>query len=94
MERLQILNKTNDGFLIASEDLKLRGPGDMFGIRQSGEFAFRMGDIYTDAAVLKEASDAVDRLFQTDPELELPDNLKLKRHLKDMAAANVDFRSI
>lgn len=94
MERLQILNKTNDGFLIASEDLKLRGPGDMFGIRQSGEFAFRMGDIYTDAAVLKAASDAVDRLFQTDPELELPDNLKLKRHLKDMAAANVDFRSI
>lgn len=94
MERLQILNKTNDGFLIASEDLKLRGPGDMFGIRQSGEFAFRMGDIYTDAAVLKEASEAVERLFQADPDLELPDNLKLKRHLQNIAAANVDFRSI
>ncbi len=93
MERLQILNKSNDGFYIASEDLKLRGPGDMFGIRQSGEFSFRMGDIYTDAAVLKEASDAVDRLFQTDPELELPASQKLKRHLRDMSA-NVDFRSI
>lgn len=94
MERLQILNRSNDGFYIASEDLKLRGPGDMFGIRQSGEFSFRMGDIYSDAAVLKEASDAVDRLFQTDPDLELPVHQKLKQHLQEMAAANVDFRSI
>ena len=66
----------------------------MFGIRQSGEFSFRMGDIYSDAAVLKEASDAVDRLFQTDPDLELPVHQKLKQHLQEMAAANVDFRSI
>lgn len=94
MERLQILNRSNDGFFIASEDLKLRGPGDMFGIRQSGEFAFRMGDIYTDAAVLKQASDAVDRLFQTDPELKLPANRKLREHLADAAASLVDFRSI
>lgn len=60
MERLDILNRSNDGFFIASEDLKLRGPGDLFGIRQSGEFAFRMGDIYTDAEILKQASQAVD----------------------------------
>ena len=60
MERLDILNRSNDGFFIASEDLKLRGPGDLFGIRQSGEFAFRMGDIYTDAEILRQASQAVD----------------------------------
>lgn len=94
LERLQILNKSNDGFFIASEDLKLRGPGDMFGIRQSGEFSFRMGDIYTDAAVLKQASDAIDRLLQTDPDLQLPVHQKLRRHLTDVSAANVDFRSI
>lgn len=94
LERLQILNKSNDGFFIASEDLKLRGPGDMFGIRQSGEFAFRMGDIYTDAAVLKQASDAIDKLLQTDPDLQLPEHQKLRRHLLDVSAANVDFRSI
>lgn len=94
LERLQILNKSNDGFFIASEDLKLRGPGDMFGIRQSGEFAFRMGDIYTDAAVLKQASDAIDKLLQTDPELQLPINQKLRRHLTDVSASKVDFRSI
>lgn len=94
LERLQILNKSNDGFFIASEDLKLRGPGDMFGIRQSGEFAFRMGDIYTDAAVLKQASDAIDKLLQTDPDLQLPVHQKLRRHLTDVSASKVDFRSI
>ena len=56
-ERLEILNKTNDGFEIASEDLKLRGPGDIFGLRQSGELGFKVGDIYTDAGILKKASE-------------------------------------
>lgn len=93
-ERLEILNQTNDGFRIASEDLKLRGPGDLFGIRQSGEFSFRMGDIYTDAAVLSQASEAIDRLLQTDPELERPEHEKLRAHLAEIAADNVDFRTI
>ena len=52
-DRLEILNKTNDGFKIAEEDLKLRGPGDFFGVRQSGDFDFGIADIYTDAKVLK-----------------------------------------
>lgn len=94
MERLQILNKSNDGFFIASEDLKLRGPGDMFGIRQSGEFSFRMGDIYTDAAVLKLASDAIDDLLSKDPDLSKPEHKKLRQHMESVAANNVDFRSI
>lgn len=94
MERLQILNKSNDGFFIASEDLKLRGPGDMFGIRQSGEFSFRMGDIYSDAAVLKLASEAVDNLFATDPDLQKPEHEKLLHHLNCVSANNVDFRTI
>ena len=58
-ERLEVLKKTNDGFKIASEDLKLRGPGDIFGIRQSGGMGFRVADIYTDAAILKKASEYV-----------------------------------
>jgi len=57
MERLQILNKSNDGFYIAGEDLKMRGPGDLLGIRQSGDFAFRVGDVYQDADVLKLAGE-------------------------------------
>ena len=94
MERLQILNKSNDGFHIASEDLKLRGPGDLFGVRQSGEFAFRVGDIYSDAAVLKQAADAMDALMAQDPELEQEKHQALKRHLMESAANTVDFRSI
>ena len=59
MERLNILNTSNDGFYIASEDLKMRGAGDFFGIRQSGEMEFRLGDIYQDSEVIKNASEAV-----------------------------------
>ena len=68
-KRLEILNKSNDGFFIASEDLKLRGPGDFFGIRQSGDIAFRMADIYQDADVLMKAQEAVKSLLEEDPEL-------------------------
>ena len=95
MERLQILNHSNDGFHIASEDLKLRGPGDIFGIRQSGEFAFVLGDIYTDANILKEASDAVEQLLVSDPELTDDDSLALVNYFKEHTAVNVvDFRTI
>lgn len=94
MERLQILNNSNDGFHIASEDLKLRGPGELFGVRQSGEFSFRLGDIYTDAGVLKQAADAIDVLLSQDPELDLEEHRALKRHLVLTAANTVDFRSI
>ena len=95
MERLQILNHSNDGFHIASEDLKLRGPGDIFGIRQSGEFAFVLGDIYTDANILKEASDAVEQLLVSDPDLTDDDSLALVNYFKEHTAVNVvDFRTI
>jgi len=66
MERLGILNKSNDGFFIASEDLRLRGPGDLFGIRQSGDMTFKIGDIYQDADCLKEANEAANRLNADD----------------------------
>lgn len=57
LKKLDVLNKSNDGFKIAEEDLAQRGPGDMFGIRQSGELSFRLGDILSDADVLKMAAD-------------------------------------
>lgn len=59
MERLSILNNSNDGFYIASEDLKLRGAGDFFGIRQSGDMDFKLADIYQDALIIKQASEAI-----------------------------------
>ncbi|MEH2948173.1 ATP-dependent DNA helicase RecG [Sporofaciens sp. JLR.KK001] len=65
-ERLSILNKSNDGFKIASEDLRLRGPGDLFGIRQSGLMDFRLGDVYQDAKILQMANEAADELLETE----------------------------
>ncbi len=59
-KRLEILNKSNDGFYIANEDLKLRGPGDLFGIRQSGDLRFTLGDIFHDVQILKEACEAAE----------------------------------
>ncbi len=59
IKRLEVLNHSNDGFHIASEDLKLRGPGDLFGIMQSGELVFRYADIYSDSDVLMLANDMV-----------------------------------
>lgn len=64
LDRLNVLNQSNDGFFIANEDLKLRGPGDFFGIRQSGEVLFALGDIYSDADILKQANEAVTYLEQ------------------------------
>lgn len=69
LERLNILCKSNDGFLIANEDLKLRGPGDFFGVRQSGDFEFRLGDIMNDANILKQASEAVELILNEEVEI-------------------------
>ena len=69
-KRLNIMLKSNDGFYIAKEDLKLRGPGDLFGVRQSGEFSFKVADIYQDADELEMASNDVADLLEKDPNLE------------------------
>lgn len=66
MNRLNILNSSNDGFYIASEDLKLRGAGDFFGIRQSGDMEFKLGDIYRDGDVITMASKAVNQIGSDD----------------------------
>ena len=80
-ERLDILNRSNDGFYIASEDLKLRGPGDFFGIRQSGDMEFKIADIFTDANLLKTVSEEVNRILERDPELEQGEYRALKDRL-------------
>ena len=56
MKRLEVMRNSNDGFKIAEEDLKMRGPGDFFGIRQSGEMDFKLADIYQDSEVLIKAA--------------------------------------
>lgn len=81
-KRLEILNKSNDGFFIAGEDLKLRGPGDFFGIRQSGLLEFRLGDIYQNADLLKLASQEASLILSEDRKLELPEHKSLRDQIQ------------
>ena len=82
-ERLDILNRSNDGFYIASEDLKLRGPGDIFGLRQSGDMEFKLADIFTDANILKIVSEEVNLLLERDRELAMEEHQDLRRRLNE-----------
>lgn len=90
-ERLEILVKSNDGFEIAGEDLRLRGPGDLFGIRQSGDMEFALADIYQDAQVLKEASEAGGAILKLDPDLSLEQHRRLKARLLDYAKERLEL---
>lgn len=90
-ERLEILNKSNDGFYIAGEDLKLRGPGDLFGIRQSGIMNFKIGDIYHDASVLQNAKEAADMIWNQDAYLRKSENAKLYTHLQQLMREEKNF---
>lgn len=94
MARLKILNESNDGFYIASQDLKLRGPGDLFGIRQSGALCFTLGDIYQDANILQNASEWADRILSQDAALEGEQYASLKKYLEHVSINEVDFRTI
>ena len=80
MERLEILNKSNDGFFLAREDLRLRGPGDFFGIRQSGLLEFKMADVFNDAQILMEANEAAKEWSENEVKLLLKkyENLRIK----------------
>ena len=76
--RLEIMEKTNDGFLIADEDLKLRGPGEVFGIKQSGFFQYKIADVVKDVKIIREARELAFGLVKSDPAL----NKKSNRHIK------------
>ncbi len=89
--RLDLMNRSNDGFYLANEDMKLRGPGDIFGIRQSGSLEFKVGDIYNDSRLLMEAASLAERIAAMEdwkayfPQLEL---------FWAWTRARVDFRTI
>jgi len=80
-KRLRIMEKTNDGFLIAEEDLGLRGPGEFMGTRQSGLPDFRIANLLRDGKILREAKTSAFSLVKDDPLLEKPEHRLLKRVL-------------
>ena len=93
-ERLDILCKSNDGFEIAKRDMQLRGPGDLFGVRQSGMLDFTLADIYTDAEILQHANDAVNHLLMEDPGLEKESHRLLKERLDHLIKSQSDHLNL
>ena len=80
-ERLKIMEKSNSGFDVARKDLELRGPGDFFGIRQSGLPEFKLADLLKDIKVLENAQKAAKELLKEDKYLEKTENTALKKEL-------------
>lgn len=80
--RLSVMEKTNDGFRIAEEDLKIRGPGDFAGVRQSGIPDLVFSDIVRDARILARSREIAGMLLDRDPDLSLPEHAGLKRWME------------
>ncbi|MEY2558836.1 MAG: ATP-dependent helicase RecG [Verrucomicrobiota bacterium] len=79
VEKLAVLEKTSDGFAVAEADWDLRGPGDLLGTAQSGLPALKLGNLKTDAAIMRRARAAATAIMEADPELERPENQRFRR---------------
>ncbi len=86
--RVGIMCKTNDGFKISEEDLKIRGPGDFFGSRQHGLPEMKIADLSADMKVLTEAQNAAIELLAGDPDLSAPGNQALRRRIEELFELN------
>lgn len=83
-QRLEIMERTNDGFVVAQKDLELRGPGEFLGTRQSGLPDLLLADLVQDATILEQARKCAIELIKSDPDL--TDHQSLKKLLKDQAS--------
>ncbi len=90
-QRISKICETTDGFDIAEFDLKLRGPGEVFGINQSGEVNFKLGNISTDHKIFKFAFEDVKEIIELDPYLEKEENINLKNYLKNIEKLSENF---
>ena len=86
MERLEVLGTSNDGFYIAQQDLKLRGPGDFFGIRQSGDMDFSLADIYQDAPVIELVQQFLDEMPKEKFETRIRENAYLSAQIHPISS--------
>jgi ATP-dependent DNA helicase RecG len=89
-QRMKVLCSTNDGFVIAEEDLKLRGPGDFFGSRQHGLPQLKVADLVGDVRVLQEAKSAAERVLFSDPDLKKPEHSAMMERVEKLFEKNQD----
>ena len=92
--RLRSLCNTNDGFQIAEADLRLRGPGEVFGTRQHGLPELKLADIIEDAGLLREARDEAFALVERDPQLSRGENKSLKTILESRYAEKLELADV
>jgi ATP-dependent DNA helicase RecG len=88
-KRIDVMCSTNDGFIIAEEDLRLRGPGDLDGTRQSGAINLQLADLAQDTHIVEAARAEAFTIIDTDPELSLPENQALRKYVESEAYDNV-----
>ncbi len=93
MERLRVIEESTDGFYIAEQDLRLRGPGELRGVRQSGMPDLRLGDLASDQAIIERSRALAKAILETDPYLDRPEHALLKRELQARAEA-IGFREV
>ena len=79
---MHIMTQTSDGFIIAEEDLKMRGPGDIYGTRQSGALDFKIADIINDVDIIEETKAAAQLILNQDPYLEHPQHAALRKDIQ------------
>ena len=91
MERLRTLASTTDGFKIAEEDLKARGPGDFFGNRQHGLPQMKLADLAGDMRLLSEAQEAAKELLERDPQLSAPEDRPVLDRVRRLFADTPDI---
>ena len=85
---------TNDGFKISEVDLKLRGPGDIMGTKQSGILDFKLADLIKDNKILQYAREEALKLLEVDPNLDLPENVNISRFYRPYAREKVGWSRI
>ena len=83
-KRMDIMQKTNDGFVISEKDLELRGPGDFFGTKQHGLPEFKIANLFVDVPILKKTQVVANTILEDDPNLILEDNLELKKKINEL----------
>lgn len=84
LKRLKLLTTTHDGFKLAEEDLRLRGPGEFFGVRQHGLPEFKLANLATDSSVLLQAKELVHEVLQNDPQLQLDQHRTMRLKIKEV----------
>jgi ATP-dependent DNA helicase RecG len=94
-KRMEIMTESNDGFVIAEADLKLRGPGDLEGTQQSGiPFSLKIADLVRDSSILYRAREIAESIIQHDPKLEQPDHQVLRQQLNRLSGNRYDWGRI